>query len=122
MSYSEIIKYELDRHSKNELIFASKLYKEKLYSKNVSETSFYKLLERMYKNKEIEKISKGVYYFPKKSKFGIVPVTEEEILSLFLKNNKVESDISSVVIPNVASTFLISCNSVLYVVVSLFST
>ena len=84
MNYSEIVRNELDKYRKNEIIFASKLYKEKLYSKNVSETSFYKLLERMYKNKEIEKLSKGIYYFPKTTKFGVVPISEEEIILLSL--------------------------------------
>ena len=88
MNYSEIVRNELDKYRKNEIIFASKLYKEKLYIKNVSETSFYKLLERMYKNKEIEKLSKGIYYFPKTTKFGVVPISDEEIISIFIKNNE----------------------------------
>ena len=88
MNYIEIVRNELDKYRKNEIIFASKLYKEKLYSKNVSETSFYKLLERMYKNKEIEKLSKGIYYFPKTTKFGVVPISDEEIISIFIKNNE----------------------------------
>ena len=54
------IKYELSKYKENEVIFASKLYKEKLYNK-VSEAAFYKTLERMTKNKEIEKLSKGIY-------------------------------------------------------------
>lgn len=88
MNYSEIIRNELNKYHKNEIIFASKLYKEKLYSKNVSETSFYKLLERMHKNKELEKLSKGIYYFPKETKFGAIPIPDEEIISTFTKNNE----------------------------------
>ena len=88
MNYSEIIRNELDKYQKNEIIFASKLYKETIYSKNVSETSFYKLLERMHKNNEIEKLSKGIYYFPKVSKYGVIPISEEEIISKFTKNNE----------------------------------
>lgn len=88
MNYSEIIRNELNKYHKNEIIFASKLYKEKLYSKNVSETSFYKLLERMHKNKKLEKLSKGIYYFPKETKFGVIPISDEEIISLFTKNNE----------------------------------
>ena len=88
MNYSEIVRNELDKYYKNEIIFASKLYKEKLYNKNISETSFYKLLERMHKNKEIEKLSKGIYYFPKITKFGVIPISDEEIISIFTKNNE----------------------------------
>ena len=81
------IKYELSKYKENEIIFASKLYKEKLYNK-VSEASFYKTLERMTKNKEIEKLSKGIYYFPLKSKYGLVPIKDEEIILIFTKNNE----------------------------------
>ena len=88
MNYSEIVRNELNKYHKNEIIFASKLYKEKLYDKNVTETSFYKILERMYKNKEIEKLSKGIYYFPRITKFGVVPISDEEIISIFTKNNE----------------------------------
>jgi len=88
MNYSEIVRNELNKFHKNEIIFASKLYKEKLYNKNVTETSFYKILERMYKNKEIEKLSKGIYYFPRITKFGVVPISDEEIISIFTKNNE----------------------------------
>ena len=88
MNYSEIVRNELNNYHKNEIIFASKLYKEKLYNKYVTETSFYKILERMYKNKEIEKLSKGIYYFPRITKFGVVPISDEEIISIFTKNNE----------------------------------
>ena len=88
MNYSKIIRDELNKFYKNELLFASDLYKEKLYNKNVSETSYYKLLERMYENKEIEKLSKGIYYFPKTSKYGVIPISDNEIISEFTKKNK----------------------------------
>ncbi|MBQ1658480.1 MAG: hypothetical protein II059_01385, partial [Clostridia bacterium] len=46
----------------NTLIFASKLYREK-FSKEISETAFAQILSRLYRNKEIERLSKGVYYY-----------------------------------------------------------
>ena len=87
MNNVEFIKSELNKYGKNEIIFASKLYKEVLFNKQVSELSFYKTLERMYKKKEIEKLSKGIYYFPKNSKYGIIPISDEEIASVFTNNN-----------------------------------
>lgn len=87
MNYCNIIKEELNRYSENEMIFASKLYKEKLYKKNVTETSFYKVLERMCLSNELSKLSKGVYYYPKKSKFGITPISDEEIISRYIEKN-----------------------------------
>ena len=88
MRNSEIIKNELQKYSVNEIIFASKLYREKLYNKNISEASFYKVLERMHNYKEIEKVSKGIYYFPKKTRYGIIPVSDDEIVSFFASNNE----------------------------------
>lgn len=85
MSYSEIIKNELNKFSENEVIFASKLYKEKLID-NVSETSFYKYLERMVKDCKISKISKGIYYFSKRTNFGTVPIAEKDILKVLISN------------------------------------
>lgn len=88
MHNTEIIKKELSFFYENKIIFASELYKEKLFKKNVSEASFYKLLERMYQNNEIAKISKGIYYFPKKTKFGEIPISDNDIISIFVKNNE----------------------------------
>lgn len=88
MINSAIIRKELSKYRENEIIFASTLYKEKLYKQNVSESSFYKLLERMYKAKQLEKISKGIYYFPKKGKYGFVPISNEEIISFFTNNKE----------------------------------
>ena len=87
MNCCNIIKEELKRYSENEMIFASKLYKEKLYKKKVTETSFYKVLERMCLSNELSKLSKGVYYYPKKSKFGITPISDEEIISRYIEKN-----------------------------------
>lgn len=85
MLSNNIIKHTLSNFKENELIFASKLYKTSLYNK-VSEAAFYKTLERMCKSNEIVKIAKGTYYLPKVSKYGIVPLSEKDIISAFTKN------------------------------------
>lgn len=85
MQNNNIIKNTLSKFKENELIFASKLYKTELYNK-VTETAFYKTLERMCKSRELVKIAKGTYLFPKVSKYGIVPPSEKEIISAFTKN------------------------------------
>lgn len=85
MQSNNIIKNTLSNFEENELIFASKLYKTKLYNQ-VSEVAFYKTLERMCKSGELVKIAKGTYHLPKVSKYGIVPPSEKEIISAFTKN------------------------------------
>ena len=88
MNHSKIIRNELRKFQTNEIILASKFYKEILHNQNVSETSFYKLLERMYKSEQLVKLSKGIYYIPNKTKFGIVPISDEKIISLFINDNQ----------------------------------
>ena len=86
MQSNIIIKNKLLNFKENELIFASKLYKTELYNQ-VSETAFYKTLERMCKSGELVKIAKGTYHLPKISKYGIVPPSDNEIIFEFTKND-----------------------------------
>ena len=74
-------------NSKNELIFASKLYMQQL-SSDVTESAYYKTLERLCKAGELCKIAKGTYYRPKASKYGVVPPSQKEIVSAFTEPDK----------------------------------
>lgn len=82
MSANSVVKKTLESYKENELILASKLYREKL-AEQISETAYYKVLERMCKAGELVKLAKGTYHLPKKSKYGLVPPSEEEIISAF---------------------------------------
>ena len=85
MGNSNAIRTAIEQFNENELILASKLYREELYDK-VTEAAFYKALERMCKSGELVKIAKGTYHLPKISKYGIVPPSEKEIISAFTEN------------------------------------
>lgn len=87
MKGSEIILDSLSVYRPNELIFAGKFYKEHLLGK-VKEATYYKTLERLCESQELINIAKGVYHLPKKSKYGIVPPSDQEIISTFVKNEK----------------------------------
>ena len=87
MKGTEMILDLLANYKPNELIFASKFYKEYLQGK-VKEAAYYKALERLCKSQELINIAKGVYHLPKKSKYGIVPPSDQEIISTFVKNEK----------------------------------
>jgi len=69
----------------NELITASKIYREEL-STQISEAAYYKTLQRMCEAGELVKIAKGTYHLPKRSRYGIVPPSEKEIVSAFTGN------------------------------------
>lgn len=79
------VKNAVESYKENELILASKLYREEL-SDQISEAAYYKTLERMCKAGELVRIAKGIYHLPKMSKYGIVPPSEEEIISAFTEN------------------------------------
>lgn len=85
MRSNPVVKDALAEFRENELIIASKLYKEKL-SKQISEAAYYKTLQRMCEAGELVKIAKGTYHLPKISKYGIVPPSEKEIISAFTEN------------------------------------
>ena len=88
MKTSEMIYLSLTKYYKpNELIFASKFYKENLH-RQVKEVTYYKTLERLCKTEELINIAKGVYHLPKKSKYGLVPPSDKEIVSAFIENEK----------------------------------
>ena len=84
MKQNQIIEASLQCFKPNELIYASKLFSEKLEDK-VSEAAYYKTLERMCKSGKLGKAAKGTYYIPKTSRFGTIPLSEKEIISAFTK-------------------------------------
>ncbi len=85
MKSNPIVKEALAEFKENELIIASKLYKEKLAGR-ISEAAYYKTLQRLCEADELVKIAKGTYHLPKMSKYGIVPPSEKEIISAFTEN------------------------------------
>lgn len=85
MKSNPVVKNALAEFKENELIIASKLYREKL-SSQIGEAAYYKTLQRMCKSGELVKIAKGTYHLPKVSKYGIVPPSEKEIISAFTEN------------------------------------
>lgn len=85
MKSNPVVKNALTEFKENELIVASKLYREKL-SGLIGEAAYYKTLQRMCESGELVKIAKGTYHLPKVSKYGIVPLSEKEIISAFTEN------------------------------------
>lgn len=70
----------------NTLIMTGKLYREK-FSTDMSEAAFSQMVSRLYRAGEIERVSKGVYCRPKKTRFGKVLPSEREIVDLFTSGN-----------------------------------
>lgn len=86
MKGSLIMRDILEKYEQNELIFASRLYREML-AESISEAAYYKMLERMCKSGELAKAAKGIYYIPNISKYGVVPPSEKQIIEAFTRND-----------------------------------
>ena len=87
MTGTQIISGKLEQIPENELIFASKLYAQTLCGE-VTESAYYKTLERLCKAGKLCKIAKGTYYRPKTGKYGIVPPSQKEIIAAFTEQEK----------------------------------
>lgn len=87
MTSTQIISQAIEQIPENELIFASKLFSQRL-SSEVTESAYYKTLERLCKAGNLCKIAKGTYYRPKTSKYGIVPPSQREIVAAFTEQGK----------------------------------
>lgn len=86
VSYASIIARAIEETPLNQLIIAAELY-AKLSSK-ITEAAFYKTMERFVKNETLIHLTRGVYYRPKKTQFGIVPISDHRIAEHYLKNQQ----------------------------------
>ena len=82
----EIIENEVEKIPCNELIISSELYGNLCVER--TEQTFYKSLERLSKYGKLIHLTKSVYYRPKQTVFGTVPISEEEIADYYLKDNR----------------------------------
>lgn len=85
-SYTKYIEAVIEKEPENKLLEASALY-EKSFG-TVPEMSYYKTLERMSKQGTLVHLTKGIYYRPKKSKFGTVPISEKEIIGHYTRDGQ----------------------------------
>ena len=83
-SYAKQIETAIEREPENKLLKAGELYKNSFSS--IPETTYYKTLERLCKQGQLVHLTKGIYYRPKQSRFGIVPLTDKEIISHYTGN------------------------------------
>ena len=86
MKNRERILAEFQNVPENTLIMTGKLYREK-FSEQMSEAAFTQAISRLSKSGEIERISKGIYCRPKKTRFGTILPSDREIADLFTNQN-----------------------------------
>ncbi len=84
--YTKKISGYIEEISENKLIEASSLHHERF--SEISEAAFYKALERLCKNKRLVHLTNGLYYKPKESRFGQVPISDKEVAEHYMRNGQ----------------------------------
>ena len=82
MKNREMVLAAFQKKPENTLIMTGQLYREK-FATMMSEVAFAQIISRLCRNGEIERVSKGIYCRPKKTRFGTVLPSEREIVDLF---------------------------------------
>ena len=85
-SYASVVEDAIAEIPFNQLILVSELYRA--LSLKITEQTLYKILESFTKSEKLVHLAEGIYYRPKKTRFGTVPISEEEIADYYLKNNR----------------------------------
>ena len=85
-SYTKYIETVIEQEPENKLLEASILYQKSFGT--VPEMTYYKTLERMSKQGSLVHLTKGLYYRPKKSRFGTIPISEKEIIGHYTNNGR----------------------------------
>lgn len=77
-SYAKYIETVIEQEPENKILEASALYQRSFST--VPIMTYYKTLERMSKQGSLVHLTKGLYYRPKKTRFGAIPISEKEIV------------------------------------------
>lgn len=85
-SYAKYVRSALECQTENQIIEANNLYAQ--ISDKVPVGSYYKALERLNRRGDLVRLAKGLYYRPRKSRFGIVPMSEKDIIDYYINNSR----------------------------------
>ena len=85
-SYANYIETIIEQEPENKLLEAHTLYNQSFST--IPEMTYYKTLERMCKKGFLVHLTKGLYYRPKNTRFGTVPISEKDIVDHYIKDNQ----------------------------------
>ncbi len=83
---NEVVKV-YNQFEENCILEASSIYSTFLREK-MGEAAYYKMLERLTKEEYLVKIGKGLYVRPKKTRFGLILPSEENIVAEYVSGKK----------------------------------
>ena len=73
-SQAQVIEELISRQPENKILTANQVYRQ--LPENFSEQAFYQTLTRLTKKGTLCHLIKGLYYRPRRSRFGVVPIGE----------------------------------------------
>ena len=85
-SYASQIESVISREPVNHILEASALYRRSF--QEIPERTYYKTLERMCRKGTLIHLTKGLYYRPEISRFGTVPISEDDIIQHYTEAGK----------------------------------
>lgn len=85
-SYANYIETIIEHEPENKLLEASALYSQSFST--IPEMTYYKTLERMCKKGILVHLTEGLYYRPKNIRYGTVPISEKDIVDLYIQDNQ----------------------------------
>ena len=85
-SYANYIETIIEHEPENKLLEASALYSQSFST--IPEMTYYKTLERMCKKGSLVHLTKGLYYRPKNTRFGTVPISEKDIVEHYIQDDQ----------------------------------
>ena len=85
-SYANYIETIIEHEPENKLLEASALYSQSFST--IPEMTYYKTLERMCKKGILVHLTKGLYYRPKNTRFGTVPISEKDIVDHYIQDDQ----------------------------------
>ena len=85
-SYANYIETIIEHEPENKLLEASTLYSQSFST--IPEMTYYKTLERMCKKGILVHLTKGLYYRPKNTRFGTVPISEKDIIDHYIQDDQ----------------------------------
>ena len=83
--YTEYVEHMISEQPENKIWESSQFYNG--FTQKIPEMTYYKILTRLVQQGKLVHVTKGVYYRPKKSRFGVVPISSREIVQHYIKHN-----------------------------------
>lgn len=85
-SQAQVVEKFILKQPENKILTANKIYGQ--LPEHFSEQAFYQTLTRLTQKGVLCHLTKGLYYRPRRSRFGVVPLGEQAIIDHYTENGQ----------------------------------